>query len=144
VLFTENITERKQAEERSALPQRFTHANEGILITTSDGAILDVNNTFTQITGYTRDEVLGRNPRLLNSGRHGKEFYAACGALCSRKALVGRDMEPKQDGRIYAEMLTISAVNDESGEPSNTWAVLRYHTIKEHERQLKQIAITMY
>lgn len=75
---TRDITERKQAEGKLHLAASvFTHAREGIMITAADGTIIDVNDTFSRITGYSRDEVLEKNPRILNSGRQGKEFYAA-------------------------------------------------------------------
>ena len=54
----------------------FSHAREAILITRADGVIIDVNDAFTRITGYTREEVIGKNPRILNSGRQGREFFA--------------------------------------------------------------------
>lgn len=74
----EDITERKQAEEKLNLAASvFTHAREGIIITDATGTILDVNNTFTLITGYSHQEVLGKNPRILQSGRQSSEFYAA-------------------------------------------------------------------
>jgi PAS domain S-box-containing protein len=75
VLFTEDITAQKEIAERLKLAANvFTHASEGIVITDPQGAILDANEAFTRITGYERAEVLGRNPRILQSGRHGREF----------------------------------------------------------------------
>ncbi|WP_295405515.1 CHASE domain-containing protein, partial [uncultured Thiocystis sp.] len=66
----EDITDRKQAEEKVQLAANvFTHAWEGIMITAADGTIIDVNEAFTRITSYRREDVLGRNPRLLGSGR---------------------------------------------------------------------------
>jgi diguanylate cyclase (GGDEF)-like protein/PAS domain S-box-containing protein len=143
VLFVEEITEQRKAEERLRLAARvFTHASEGILITAPDGAILDVNDTFTQITGYTREEVLGRNPRLLNSGRQGKEFYTAMWrTLLEKGHWSGEIWNRGKDGRIYAEMLTISAVQDESGEVQQYVALFSdITTFKEHEQQLRHIA----
>ncbi len=76
VIFAENITAHKQAEERLHLAASvFTGAREGITITDSKGTILEVNDAFTRITGYTREEVLGQNPRLLKSGLQSREFY---------------------------------------------------------------------
>jgi PAS domain S-box-containing protein len=74
--FTEDITEsRKNREQLQLAASVFTNAREGILISDPQGAILDVNDMFTQITGYSRAEVLGRNPRILKSGRQSEEFY---------------------------------------------------------------------
>ena len=54
----------------------FTHSREGILITDSNADIIDVNPAFSDITGYGREEALGKNPRILNSGRQTGDFYS--------------------------------------------------------------------
>jgi PAS domain S-box-containing protein len=77
-LMVYDIRVRKAAEASLLLSASvFKHAREGIMITAPDGTIMDVNETFTHITGYARDEVLGQSPRMLSSGRHGPDFYAA-------------------------------------------------------------------
>ena len=77
ILFTEDITARKRSESRLQLAASvFTHASEGIVISDPTGIILDVNDAFTQITGYRRDEAVGLRTSLLRSGRQSKEFYA--------------------------------------------------------------------
>jgi len=139
----QDITERRQAEERLRLAARvFTHAREGILITAADGAIIDVNDMFTQITGYTREEVLGRNPSLLKSGRQGKDFYAKMWrALIEKGYWFGEIWNRGKDGHIYAEMLTISALRNESGGVQQYVALFSdITTAKAYERQLKHIA----
>jgi PAS domain-containing protein len=74
--ISRDVTEAMHADSRLRLAAGvFTHAREAIMITEPDGTILDVNDSFTRITGYTRDEAMGKNPRMLNSGRHGEEFY---------------------------------------------------------------------
>jgi len=73
-----DITEREQAEEQLRLAANvFTHAREGIMITAADGAIIDVNAAFSDITGYSRDEVLGQNLRLLSHSLQETAFYDA-------------------------------------------------------------------
>ena len=81
----EDITERKLVEDKLQLAASvFTHAWEGIMITAADGTIVDVNAAFSRITSYSRDEVLGRNPRILSSGRQGQAFYASLWARSRR------------------------------------------------------------
>ena len=85
VITHADISERKQVEGKLHLAASvFSHAREGIMLAGADGNIIDVNAAFTQITGYGREEVLGRNPHLLSSGRQGKQFYAALWAALAK------------------------------------------------------------
>ena len=138
-----DITERKRSEEKLQLAANvFTHAREGIMITNAQGDIMDVNATFTAITGYTRDEVLGRNPRLLASGKQDKSFYTALwSALQDQGHWSGEVWNRRKDGEIFAEMLTISAVRGAGS------AVLQYVALfsditrrKTLEAQVQQLA----
>jgi PAS domain S-box-containing protein len=143
VLFTEDITALKSNEDRLQLAANvFTHASEGILITDAEGVILDANNAFTRITGYTREEVLGQNPRMLNSGRQTREFYAAMWRDLKEKGhWSGEIWNRAKSGQIFAEMLTISAVSDAKGHTKQYVAMFSDLTpIKETERQLKHVA----
>jgi diguanylate cyclase (GGDEF)-like protein/PAS domain S-box-containing protein len=137
------VAVRKQAEAQLQLAASvFTHAREGIMITDPDGAILDVNETFTLITGYSRDEVLGRNPRLLSSGRHDGSFYAEFWrALLTQGGWTGEIWNRRKSGEIYAEMQTISAVRDAQGQVQQYLSLFSdITTLKEHESQLESIA----
>ena len=143
IAFSLDITERKKAEEHQRLAACvFTHAHEGIMITDAQGNILDANDMFTEITGYTREEVLGRNPRLLKSGRQKKKFYAEMwGALAGQGSWSGVIWNRDKNGRIFAEILTISAVPDEHGEVQQYVALFADITkVKEQEQQLEKIA----
>jgi len=138
-----DITERKQTEEKLRLVASvFSHAREGITITTVDGTIIDVNDAFTRITGYTRDEVLGRNPRILSSGRQSKAFYVAMWRdLIDKGHWSGEIWNRRKDGEVYVGIQTISAVSDAQGKTQHYVALFADITpIKEHERQLEQIA----
>lgn len=120
----------------------FTHAREGIIITDADGTIVEVNDTFTRITGYPREEALGQNPQMLQSGRHGPEYYAAMGkTLIEKGHWTGEAWNRRKNGEVYAELLTISAVQDATGKTRNYVALFTDITaMKEHEQQLEHIA----
>ena len=138
-----DITARKQAEEEHRLAATvFSHAREGILIASSDGTILDVNQMFSQITGYRRDEVVGKTPHVLSSGRHEKSFYVAMWRdLRENGNWAGEIWNRRKDGEIFPEMLTISAVRDPQGETQQYVALFADITeVKNHEYQLERMA----
>lgn len=119
VLFSiiTDISERIQAENKlRQAASVFTYAREGIMITDPDSTIVDVNAAFTRITGYTREEVLGRKPYVLSTWRKGKAFYAMLQKELDEKGhWYGEVWDRRKSGEVYAEMLTISAVRDAQG-----------------------------
>jgi diguanylate cyclase (GGDEF)-like protein/PAS domain S-box-containing protein len=139
----QDITDRKASHTRLQLAASvFSHAREGIIITDSAGAIVEVNDTFSLITGYSREDALGRNPRMLQSGRHGREFYAAMWLdLASKGHWFGEVWNRRKSGEVYAVMLTISAVRDTAGTTQHYVALFSdITTMKEHQSQLEHIA----
>jgi diguanylate cyclase (GGDEF)-like protein/PAS domain S-box-containing protein len=112
------------------------------MITDAQGSILEVNNTFTLITGYKREEVLGRNPRLLQSGRHEPGFFAAMWqSLINEDFWAGEIWNRRKNGEIYAEMLTISTVRDADGQILNHVSLFTDITeLKLYQKQLEYIA----
>jgi len=139
----EDITERKQAEVKLRLAASvFTFAREGIMITNADGTIMDVNNAFSRITGFNRDEVLGQNPRLLSSGRYDKAFYDDLWRhLIDKGHWYGEIWNRRKNGELFAELQTISNVCDADGKTLQFVALFSDITLlKEHESQLKHIA----
>jgi diguanylate cyclase (GGDEF)-like protein/PAS domain S-box-containing protein len=139
-----DITERKKANEELRLAASvFTHAREGIVITNAAGAIIEVNSTFTKITGYSSEDVLGQEPRMLQSpNRHSAGFYAAM----SRKirdcgTWTGEIWNQRKDGGEYPATLTRSAVTNDAGEISHYVAHFSDITqIKAHQNELEQMA----
>ena len=143
VLFADDITAHKEAEERLRLAATvFTGASEGITITDASGTILDVNESFTRITGYSREEVLGQNPRLLKSGLQSKEFYENMWSALRREGRwSGEIWNRSKNGDIFAERLTINARRDARGKVQQYVAHFADITeIKERELQLEHMA----
>lgn len=139
----EDITERKrEAIKRQLAANVFTYAREGILITDAYGDILDVNDTFTDITGYRRDEVLGRNPRILKSDRQQAGFFIAMWqSLLSEGYWSGEIWNRRKNGEVFAEILTISSVKDSNGKLTNFVGLFSDITpMKNYQRQLEYIA----
>jgi diguanylate cyclase (GGDEF)-like protein/PAS domain S-box-containing protein len=141
--YLSDITARKQTEVRLQLAASvFSHAREGIMITDAKGLIVEINDTFTRITGYSRDEALGRNPSMLNSGRQPTEFYDEMWRSLREKGhWYGEAWNRRKNGELYAEMITISAVADAAGTTQNYVALFTDITpMKEHQQHLEHIA----
>jgi diguanylate cyclase (GGDEF)-like protein/PAS domain S-box-containing protein len=138
-----DISELKRAEEALLITASvFANIQEAVLIADANGTIIDVNPAFSTITGYARDEAIGKKPRMLSSGRHNKEFYAAMwGALNSQKSWRGEIWNKRKSGEHYAEMLSISVVQDHEGKVLRYVAVFSDIThLKVHEAELRRIA----
>ncbi len=120
----------------------FTHAREGIIITDVSGLILDVNSTFSHITGFAREEVLGRTPAMLQSDRQSPEFYAAMRNDLFNKGHWSGDLwSHRRNGDLFAALLTISAVRDAADVAQHFVALFTDITeIKDHQRQLAHMA----
>ncbi len=143
VLFADDITEQKQVKERLRLAATvFTHAAEGITITDPAGNILEVNEAFTRITGYSREEVLGKNPSILQSGIQSREFYENMWqSLVKNGQWKGEIWNRNKNGEIFAEELAINAIRDAEGKVVQYVALFSDVTqLKERERQLEHVA----
>ena len=143
ILLSRDITKRVHAEDQLRLASRvFDETHEGISITDANGIIIDVNPTFTMITGYTREEAIGNNPRILKSGRQTPEFFAAMWkSLIEEGHWKGEIWNRKKNGAIYAELLTISALRDEHGKTVNYVGLFSDITqIKQQQQTLEQMA----
>ncbi|MEC9313594.1 MAG: PAS domain S-box protein, partial [Pseudomonadota bacterium] len=112
-----DITSRKKAEEELRLSREvFENTLEGIMITDRDGIIVDVNPAFNKITGYERQDVLGQNPAILNSGRQSPAFYEEMWRQLQQRGFwKGEVWNRNKNGEIYAEQLSISSLTDENG-----------------------------
>ncbi len=137
-----DVTERKKAESYIQAASVFTYAREGIMITKADGTILNVNNAFTRITGYSHDEVIGKNPRLLQSGHQDREFYASMWhELVEKGHWYGEVWNRRKNGEVFVEALTITAVYGAGGITEQYVALFTDVTaIREHQDQLEHMA----
>lgn len=105
-----------QEFELNTLKQVVEQSPVSIVITDVNGSIKYVNPAFTEITGYAQKEVLGKNPSILKSGAHSKEFYRdVWETISSGKTWKGEFLNKKKDGGLYWESATLSPVFNDSG-----------------------------
>ena len=116
VLVTD-VTPLKEAEAALELAASvYRSTDDGITVTDAHGTILSVNPAFTRITGYSAEEVLGENPRLLKSNRHDKAFYAAMWQDINAKGRwEGELWNRRKNGDVYPERMVITAIFDAAG-----------------------------
>jgi PAS domain S-box-containing protein len=133
-----DTTERKQAEaERNRLAAAIEQAGETVVITDPVGKIQYVNPAFERTTGYSREEVIGENPRVLNSGKQDEEFYRRLWRTISGgHTWEGRMVNKRKDDTCFTEDATISPVFDAMGKIVNYVAVKR--DITDHLRLADQ------
>jgi diguanylate cyclase (GGDEF)-like protein/PAS domain S-box-containing protein len=138
-----DVTSRKNAEARLRLTQQvFDNTAEGILITDVEQNILEVNQGFEAITGYARDEVIGKKPGFLDSGRHDRAFFDAMwNIIHSVGKWEGEIWCRRKSGEIYPEWMSLSAVKDERGAVTHYAAVFSdISARKESEERLHFLA----
>jgi PAS domain S-box-containing protein len=137
VLSFRDITRRRSAEtELELLHLAVEQCAETIVVTDARGSIVYANPAFERITGYSRAEVLGKNPRFLKSGKHDEAFYRAMWEVLVRgETWTGHVINRRKDGTLFEEESAISPVRDAKGATVNFVAVKRDVT---RERQLEQ------
>jgi diguanylate cyclase (GGDEF)-like protein/PAS domain S-box-containing protein len=143
ISFVEDITEKKEAEKRLRLSASvFEHATEAILVFDLDMRIIEVNDSFTRITGYSREDVLGRHPNILKSDVHDEAFYANLWkSVRDGGRWRGEVWNRSKNGTKSAVLCTITTVADAAGRPQHYVALFYDITpIKEQEKRLEHIA----
>ncbi|MDD5364658.1 MAG: PAS domain S-box protein [Gallionellaceae bacterium] len=116
VAITRDITERKHTEDALRIAAVAFESQEGMVITDADSVILKVNRAFSETTGYTAEEAVGRTPRMFKSGRHGADFYAGMWDSIKRTgSWQGEVWDRRKNGEIYPKWLTITAVKSDDG-----------------------------
>jgi diguanylate cyclase (GGDEF)-like protein/PAS domain S-box-containing protein len=116
-LEQESMSLQRQIEETTRLAAAAFESHDSMIITDANGTILRVNQAFTENTGYTAEEVVGKNPRrLLRSGRHGPEFYREMWkTIISTGTWHGEVWDRRKNGEVYPKWLSITAVRGGDG-----------------------------
>ena len=142
VTLFSDITQRKQVESELRVAATAFEAQEGMFITDAQRVIVRVNRAFTSITGYSSGEAVGQTPKLLNSGRHPPEFFAAMTeSLLQIGGWQGEIWNRRKSGEIYPEWMTITAVHDERQQVVNYVATLTDITSrKQAEDEIRHLA----
>ncbi|HCI51775.1 MAG TPA: diguanylate cyclase [Gallionella sp.] len=112
----EMIRLQRETEQELLISATAFEAQDGIMITDSSGVILRVNQAFTEITGYSSEEAVGQTPRLLKSGRHDADFYAAMWECIKRTGQwSGEIWDRRKNGEVFPKWLTITEVKSFDG-----------------------------
>ncbi|BBL70393.1 EAL domain-containing protein [Methylogaea oryzae] len=116
-----DLAEQRRSEQELRLSAGvFSQSQDAILVTDSNNDIVSVNPAFTRLTGYGLDEVLGRNPKLLQSGRQDAAFYQAMwSAIQTDGHWQGEIWNRRKNGEVFPEWLSISTVRNDKGEIVN-------------------------
>jgi diguanylate cyclase (GGDEF)-like protein/PAS domain S-box-containing protein len=138
-----DISEQVRSREKLRLSATVLESTrEGVMVTDANGILVAVNHAFTEITGYSESEALGRHPRMLQSGRQERDFYQAMWASIGETGhWQGEIWNRDRRGKIYPEWLTISAVRNAEGETVNYVGVFSdISHIKQSEAKLERLA----
>jgi len=132
------ITDQVLAEQKMQFfASVFSSAHEGIMITDLNARIIETNIAFSKITGYRREEVIGKTPEHFSSGRHGQEFYQAMwDKLKTEHYWNGEIWNRRKSGEVYPEQLAISTVLDAQGNPSNYIGLFTDISVQKEQQRL--------
>jgi len=141
-LAFQNEEKDKRAAELTLAASVFIHALEGVVITDAATKVIDVNHSFTKITGYSHEEAVGKIPHLFQTARHSNEFYVAMwDKIDTAGQWVGEILGCRKNGEEYVASITVSAVKDVAGEISHYVALFSDTTQqREHQSQLEKMA----
>ncbi len=143
ILLARDITTRKRAEEQLKLASHFFEgSSEGFVITDAHQRIIKVNRTFTQITGYSVEEMLGKSPAALSSGRHSRSFYRQMWQQINAVGQwQGEVWNRRKNGEVYPEWLSITRVPDAQGQTAYYLAIFSDTSQrKEQEARIRYLA----
>jgi diguanylate cyclase (GGDEF)-like protein/PAS domain S-box-containing protein len=136
-----DITLRKRAEEQLKLQSAVLEAAaNAIVITDFEGTIVWANHAFTAMTGYSKEEALGNNLRLLKSGEQPESYYAELwSTISSGKVWQGEIVNRRKDGTTYTEEMTITPVSRDVGNPADRYFIAIKQDITERKRAEEEL-----
>lgn len=142
VVLARDITERRRAEAELRVAATAFEAREGMMITDPEGNIIRVNKAFTDITQYSVEEVIGKNPSILRSGRHDANFYQEMWTKINFEgSWRGEIWNRRKSGEVFPEWLTITAVRNAQGEITHFVSTLTDITeLKQNEERIHHLA----
>ncbi len=140
--FLRDITERKQFEDTLRIAAVAFETHEAIVITDLDANIIRVNRAFSEITGYSADEVIGKNPSIMHSGRHDRSFYIEMWqSLLHEGMWAGEIWDRRKNGEVYPKWMTITAVKNEQQETTHYVAIFSDITARKRiEEEIHNLA----
>jgi diguanylate cyclase (GGDEF)-like protein/PAS domain S-box-containing protein len=134
---------RRRAEEELRVAAKVFESHEAMLVTNADGDIIQVNKAFARITGYSTDEVIGKNPRILQSGLQDEAYYRDMWDKINQDgSWQGEIVDKRKDGSVYPKWLTISSVRDKHG--AVTHYVGSFTDLTEHKAAQEKIQNLAY
>lgn len=142
-LLKRQIGQTRQAQKSLKLAAKVvSSSSEAIVITDSQANIVDVNESFCRITGYSREEVIGRNPRMMTSGRHDRQFWRQFWqTLVETGHWQGEVWDRRKGGEIFPKLLSVSAVKSDEGDVTHYVGFFSDITrMKESEERLERMA----
>ncbi|WP_143559320.1 EAL domain-containing protein, partial [Solemya velum gill symbiont] len=137
-----DITERSAIEQELQIAATAFDSHEAMLVTDSQGDILRVNDAFTKVTGYSREEVIGKNPNILQSGRHSADFYHDMWERINQDGCwQGEIWDRRKNGEVYPKWATITSVSDKNGQVSNYVSIFSdISSVKKAQDQILELA----
>lgn len=129
-----DITKRLEAEaDLKKLSTAVEQSPISVVITDKDGTIEYVNPMFAEVSGYSYEEAIGQNPRILKSGEHSRQFYESLwNTICNKQVWTGEMVNRKKDGTLYWESVSITPILDEAEN------IMRFLAVKQDISERKQ------
>jgi len=138
-----SLVERKHIADDSTLGERiFKHSQQSIIVTDAQQNIIKVNRMCEQVSGYSADELLGKTPKILQSGQQSREFYQQLWRVVNKHNFwQGEVWNKRKDGSVYPGSLNISSIKDSEDITTHYLAIFSdLSSIKEAEQNINQLA----